>query len=305
VKERKISEESDFEDFEKYPTFVTIGIPKEQFEGERRVAISPTQVKKFIKVGFQIRVESGAGEGCGWTDALYEKCGAEIVSAEQAWESDIVCKIRIPMLNKDLDIHETELAGKAGWLISYIYPAQNKKIYEDLQKHKNLSVFALECIPRITRAQKMDTLSSMTNVAGYRAVIEAFTSYSRYAKGQVTAAGKIDPAKVFVVGVGVAGLASIGTCVGLGAQVTAFDTRKPAREQAESLGAESIDVDVQESGEGGGGYGKVMGPEYQRAQARLFMRTIPESDIVITTALIPGKPAPKLITVQMVSLVFE
>ena len=272
-----------------------IGVPKEVFAGEKRVATSPECVEKFIKMGFSVLIESGAGTASHFADDLFMASGAKIAAtAKELWaQSDVVFKVRAPT--------ETEvLAMKAGTVLaSFIWPAQNKSLLEKLATQK-VTVLAMDCVPRISRAQKLDALSSMANIAGYRAVIEAAHHFGRFFTGQITAAGKVPPAKVFVIGAGVAGLSAIGTACGLGAIVRANDTRPEVENQVVSMGGEFVAVNFVEEGSGVGGYAKLMSEGYQKAQHDVFAKQAHDSDIIITTALIPGKPAPKLITEAMV-----
>ena len=238
-----------------------IGVPKELEEGEKRVAMSPEQVVKFRRQGFRIHVERGAGEAAGYSDEEYEKYGADMDSQKDIWhKNDIILKIAKPTED------EMEFLKYPKVLISYVYPAQNKEFIERVaNEYPELVYFALDCVPRITRAQKLDSLSSMANLSGYKAVMEAFNLFQRCPKQMITAAGKFPPANVFIIGCGVAGLGAIGYCKNLGCVIRAFDTRPAAREQAESMGAEFLEVSVEESGAGHGGYGKVMSEEYQTA----------------------------------------
>jgi NAD(P) transhydrogenase subunit alpha len=270
-----------------------VGIPKETFAGERRVAATPDTVAKLLKLGFaKVVVEKNAGAGAGTTDAQFTAAGATVV--DDVWSAaDVVAKVRAPTSA------EVKKARRGQHVISFVYPAQNAALLDEL-KAAGVTQIAMEQIPRITRAQKMDALSSMANIAGYRAVIEAANLFPRLFSGQITAAGKMPPAKVLIIGAGVAGLASIGAARGLGAVVRAFDTRAAVREQVQSMGAEFLEVTIQESGEGGGGYAKEMSPAFIEAEMALFRAQAKEVDIVITTALIPGKPAPKLILKDMV-----
>ena len=272
-----------------------IGIPKEVFPGEKRVATVPEVVEKLIKLGFSVSVESGAGDAANVSDDAYRASGATVVeSAAKLWaESDIVFKVRGP--SKD----EVALMREGGTLVSFIWPAQNPDLMQWLAA-KKATVMAIDSMPRISRAQKNDGLSSMANIGGYRAVIEAAHHFGRFFTGQITAAGKVPPAKVFIIGAGVAGLAAIGTASGLGAIVRANDTRPEVADQIKSLGGEYIGVDYVEEGTGVGGYAKVMSEGFQKAQKEVFAKQAKEVDIIITTALIPGKPAPKLITAEMV-----
>jgi len=272
-----------------------IGVPRETFAGETRVATVPEVVQKLIKQGYQIVVESGAGNLSNISDDEYRAAGAEILgSAAEVWsKADIVFKLRGP--NAD----EVKLLKDGSTLVSYIWPAQNPQLMEQLAA-KKVNVLAMDSVPRISRAQKMDALSSQANIAGYRAVIEAANAFGRFFTGQITAAGKVPPAKVFVIGAGVAGLAAIGTAANLGAIVRANDTRKEVADQIISMGGEFVAVDYEEDGAGTGGYAKVMSEGFQKAQRETFAQQAKEVDVIITTALIPGKPAPKLITADMV-----
>jgi H+-translocating NAD(P) transhydrogenase subunit alpha len=273
----------------------TIGIPKETFPGERRVATVPDVVQKLMKLGFAVAVQSGAGEAASISDEAYRAAGASVLpDAASLWSSaDIVFKVRAP--SRD----EVNLLREGGILVSFIWPAQNPELLQALAA-KKATVLAMDSVPRISRAQKLDALSSMANIGGYRAVIEAAHEFGRFFTGQITAAGKVPPAKVFVIGAGVAGLAAIGAANGLGAIVRANDTRAEVGDQIKSLGAEFVPVEYVEEGSGGGGYAKVMSEGFQKAQRELFAKQAKEVDIIITTALIPGKPAPKLITAEMV-----
>ena len=278
-----------------------IGIPREIASGERRVACTPVEVPKLIKLGYDVLVQSGAGEAAGFADSDFESSGAGIVAdAESLWaQSDIVTKIRAPMESGELGEHEQNKVVTGKTLISLFAPAQNEEMFTGISENGG-TVIAMDAIPRISRAQKMDVLSSMANVAGYRAVIEAGQHFGRFFTGQITAAGKMPPAKVLVIGAGVAGLSATGTAVSLGAIVRAFDTRPEVREQVESMNAEFLEVEIEEDGSGSGGYAKVMSPEFIEAEMALFLEQAKEVDIIITTALIPGRPAPKLITAEMV-----
>eukprot|EP00051_Salpingoeca_urceolata_P024271 m.424237 g.424237 ORF g.424237 m.424237 type:complete len:1095 (-) comp20212_c1_seq19:85-3369(-) len=285
---------------------LAIGVPKEIHDGERRVAQTPQAVERLFKMGFgSVHVESGAGKAANFFDEDYTKAGAKIVSVTDAWSQDIVIKVRPPENNLELNKHEVDLLKNKATLYSMLYPAQNKGIVDQLAT-KHCSAFAFDQIPRISRAQAFDVLSSMANIAGYKAVVEAANNFGRFFTGQITAAGKVPPAKVLVVGAGVAGLAAIGTAKNMGAIVRSIDTRPETQEQIESLGGEYITVtDVEEEGSGQGGYAKEMSKEYQAAQQRLMAEQCADCDIVITTALIPGKPAPKLITSAMVKSMKE
>ncbi|KAF9874827.1 NAD(P) transhydrogenase beta subunit [Colletotrichum karsti] len=277
---------------------LTVGVPKEIYLNERRVALTPQNVALLLKKGFSnVLVERGAGVEADFPDAAYETAGATIVdNANQVWSgSDIVLKVRGPIPA------EIELMKENQTVISFLQPAQNKPIVEKLAAQKATS-FAMDLIPRISRAQVFDALSSMANIAGYKAVLEASNNFGRFLTGQVTAAGKVPPCKVLVIGAGVAGLSAIATARRLGAIVRGFDTRPAAREQVQSLGAEFVEVDIKEDGSGAGGYAKEMSKEFIEAEMKLFTEQAREVDIIITTALIPGKPAPKLITKAMLEI---
>ncbi len=276
-----------------------VGIPSEVYPNERRVAATPETVKRLQKLGFEVWIESGAGQKADFPDELYREAGCTVVEGAQAlWSGvEIVLKVREPMDHPGLGKHEAELLRAGQILISFIWPAQNKALVERLAERK-ATVLAMDAIPRISRAQKMDALSSMANIAGYRAVIEAANRFGRFFTGQITAAGKVPPARVLVIGAGVAGLAAIGAARGLGAAVRAFDTRPAVKEQIESMGAEYLTIDIEEDGTGQGGYAKVMSEAFMEAERRLFEQQAKEVDIIVTTALIPGKPAPVLITEQ-------
>jgi NAD(P) transhydrogenase subunit alpha len=273
-----------------------IGIPRETAAGEKRVATVPEVVEKLIKLGFKVAVESGAGDAANCSDDAYRAAGAEIIAgAAQLWaSSDIVFKVAVP------SSAEVGLMREGGVLIGFIWPAQNPELMQQLAA-KKATVLAIDALPRmLSRAQKMDALTSQAGVAGYRAVIEAANAFGRFFNGQITAAGKVPPAKVFIAGAGVAGLAAIGTAAGLGAIVRANDTRAEVADQVKSLGGEFVKVEYEEEGGGGGGYAKVMSEGFQQAQREMYAKQAREVDIIITTALIPGKPAPRLITAEMV-----
>lgn len=278
-----------------------IGVPREVHKGERRVAVSPGVAEKLVRLGFAVAVESGAGETADFSDEAYREAGAEIVADARAlWAgADIVLKVRAPERHPRLGVDETDLMREGSHLVSFLWPAQNPELLKRLAA-KKATVLAMDCVPRLSRAQKLDALSSMANIAGYRAVIEAAHHFGRFFTGQITAAGKVPPARVFVIGAGVAGLAAIGTATCLGAVVRANDTRPEVGDQIRSMGAEFLEVQYQEEGAGAGGYAKVMSQGYLSAQWELFARQAMEVDIIITTALIPGKPAPRLITAGMV-----
>ncbi len=277
-----------------------IAIPKEVATNERRVAASPASVEKLIKLGYLVCIESTAGMEASFTDLAYEKAGATLVAdkAELLAKADIVLKVIAPTAA------EIDLLKSGCTLISFIWPAQNSELLSQLAA-KGINCLGMDAVPRLSRAQKMDALSSMANIAGYRAVVEAANQFGRFFTGQITAAGKIPPAKVLVIGAGVAGLAAIGTARSLGAIVRAFDTRPAVKEQVESMGAEFLELDFQEDGTGSGGYAKEMSPEFIAAEMDLFRQQAREVDIIITTALIPGRPAPKLILADMLPLMKE
>lgn len=276
---------------------LTVGVPRETFANERRVAISPQNVALLKKKGFgRVLVERGAGTEADFPDEAYEKAGAIIVDPGSIWAAaDILLKVRGPNLT------EIDRLKEGATIISFLQPAQNKDIVERLAARKVTS-FAMDMVPRISRAQVFDALSSMANIAGYKAVLEASNNFGRFLTGQVTAAGKIPPCKVLVIGAGVAGLSAIATARRMGAIVRGFDTRSAAREQVQSLGAEFIEVEIEEDGSGAGGYAKEMSPEFIAAEMKLFKEQAQEVDIIITTALIPGRPAPKLITEEMLKV---
>ncbi|WP_166268970.1 Re/Si-specific NAD(P)(+) transhydrogenase subunit alpha [Marinobacter caseinilyticus] len=279
-----------------------LGIPREIFKDERRVAATPQSVQKLIKLGYVVMIESGAGEAAHYDDEAYREAGAVIAEdTKSLWgEADFILKVRAPMRNNRLKKHEIDLMKEGAYLASYLWPAQSPKLLQRLASRKVTS-FAIDSLPRISRAQKMDALSAMANIAGYRAVIEAANHFGRFFTGQVTAAGKVPPAKIMVIGAGVAGLAAIGSANSMGAVVRAFDTRLEVKEQVESMGADFLELDFgSEDGSGSGGYAKQMSPEFIKAEMALFAEQAKDVDIIITTALIPGKPAPKLITKEMV-----
>jgi NAD(P) transhydrogenase len=275
-----------------------VGVPRELYPNECRVALTPQNVALLRKKGFaEVLVEHDAGANAQFLNEDYEKAGATLTSRERLLaNSDITLKVRPPLQDQ-----EVEHIRHGSTLISFLYPKQNKQLVEALAK-RDINAFAMDMIPRISRAQTFDALSSMANIAGYKAVLEAANHFGRYMTGQVTAAGKIPPCKVLVIGAGVAGLSAIATARRLGAIVRGFDTRPAAREQVQSLGAEFIEVSIQEDGSGSGGYAKEMSKEFIDAEMALFLEQCKEVDIVITTALIPGKPAPRLITEEMISV---
>jgi NAD(P) transhydrogenase subunit alpha len=279
-----------------------IGIPKEIEDGEKRVALTPETAGHLIEMGFELEIETGAGAAENFGDEEYQKVGVTLIDdPRHLWRTaDIIMKVRPPQPHPELGFNGIELLKPGQALISTIYPKQNPRMLERLAE-RGVSAIALDAVPRISRAQKMDVLSSMANIAGYRAVVEAAQHFGRFFTGQVTAAGRIPPAKVLVIGAGVAGLAAIGAAKSMGAIVRAFDTRPEVKEQVESLNAEFLMLEFDdEEGGGEGGYAKTMSPEFIKAEMDLFAAQAAEVDIIITTALIPGKPAPELITERMV-----
>jgi len=273
-----------------------IGVPREIHAGERRVATTPDVASQLMKLGFSVAIEKDAGVAASYSDAAYEAAGCDIVaSCEELWAgADIILKVRAPETVEAVLLNETKT------LISFLWPAQNPELLKQLTE-SGATVMAMDSVPRISRSQKMDALSSMANIGGYRAVVEAAQHFGRFFTGQITAAGKVPPAKVMVIGAGVAGLAAIGAAKSMGAIVRAFDTRPEVKEQVESMDAEFLMLEFDdEDGSGEGGYAKTMSPEFIEAEMALFAEQAKEVDIIITTALIPGKPAPRLITAAMV-----
>lgn len=271
-----------------------ISIPKESYKGEKRVALTPESATHIIKLGHQLRLQAGAGKAAEFSDADYRAADVEIVDGDAIWsDTDIIMKVR------GVSDAEIALLKSGTTLISFFWPAQNEVLLKKLAEAK-VNVIAMDSVPRISRSQKMDALSSMANIGGYRAIVEAANQFGRFFTGQVTAAGKVPPAKVMVIGAGVAGLAAIGAAKGMGAIVRAFDTRLEAKEQVESLGAEFLKLEFAEDGSGEGGYAKTMSKEFIDAEMAMFREQAKEIDIIVTTALIPGRPAPELITKDMV-----
>lgn len=279
----------------------TIAIPRDRQRGETRIAVTPDTTRKLCTLGFHVLLERGAGETAQYADALYEAAGAELTDDVKSLfeRADVLLKINGPAAHEALPGTELEAMKDGATWISFLAPAQNKELLESF-KLKQINAISLDAIPRISRAQSMDVLSSMANIAGYRAVIEAAHQFGRFFTGQITAAGKVPPAKVLVIGAGVAGLAAIGAAKSMGAIVRAFDTRAEVKEQVESMGGEFLTVELEEDGSGAGGYAKEMSQAFIDAEMALFMEQAKEVDIIITTALIPGKPAPRLITAEMV-----
>ena len=270
-----------------------IGVPKETFEGETRVAATPGVVEKIISLGYDVQVEKGAGKAAGFNDAEYVQAGASL--AANIWtDSNIIAKVRPPDAKTELP----QLSNKQT-LISFFWPAQNEAMLK-IAAINHATILAMDAVPRISRAQKLDVLSSSSNIAGYRAVIEASHEFGRFLGGQITAAGKINPAKILVIGVGVAGLAAIGAASSMGAMVRAFDTRPEVKEQVESMNGKFLMLDFDEASGSGDGYAKTMSKQFIDAEMALFAEQAKDVDIIITTALIPGRPAPELITKAMV-----
>ncbi|EGT5680486.1 Re/Si-specific NAD(P)(+) transhydrogenase subunit alpha [Cronobacter turicensis] len=270
-----------------------IGVPKERVALETRVAATPKTVEQLLKLGFSVAVERDAGKLASFDDDAFIAAGASVVETAEVWESDVILKVNAPQDD------EIERLRPGTTLISFIWPAQNPQLLEKLAA-KNVTVMAMDSVPRISRAQSLDALSSMANIAGYRAIVEAAHEFGRFFTGQITAAGKVPPAKVMVIGAGVAGLAAIGAANSLGAIVRAFDTRPEVKEQVQSMGAEFLELDFKEEAGSGDGYAKVMSEAFIKAEMALFAAQAKEVDIIVTTALIPGKPAPTLITREMV-----
>ena len=270
-----------------------IGVPRELLDNESRVAATPKTVQQILKLGFDVIVEHDAGFKASFEDQAFVAAGAKVGDAAQVWQADIIFKVNAPTDD------EIALIKEGATLVSFIWPAQNPQLMEKLSA-KKINVLAMDAVPRISRAQALDALSSMANIAGYRAVVEAAHEFGSFFTGQITAAGKVPPAKVLVIGAGVAGLAAIGAANSLGAIVRAFDSRPEVKEQVESMGASFLEIDFKEEGGSGDGYAKVMSEEFNRRALALYAEQAKEVDIIITTALIPGRPAPRLITREMV-----
>ncbi|TCP95082.1 NAD(P) transhydrogenase subunit alpha [Cricetibacter osteomyelitidis] len=270
-----------------------IGVPRELLDNESRVAATPKTVQQILKLGFDVIVEHEAGFKASFEDQAFVEAGAKVGSVQDVWNADIIFKVNAPT---DAEI---ALIKEGATLVSFIWPAQNPALMEKLSA-KKINVLAMDAVPRISRAQALDALSSMANISGYRAVIEAANAFGSFFTGQITAAGKVPPAKVLVIGAGVAGLAAIGAANSLGAIVRAFDSRPEVKEQVKSMGADFLEIDFQEEGGSGDGYAKVMSEEFNRRAMALYAAQAKEVDIIITTAAIPGKPAPRLITKEMV-----
>ena len=270
-----------------------IGVPRELLDSENRVAATPKTVQQILKLGFDVIVEHDAGFKASFEDQAFIDAGAKIGSSSEVWHSDVIFKVNPPT---DAEIDQMK---EGATLVSFIWRAQNPDLMKKLTS-KKINVLAMDSVPRISRAQALDALSSMANISGYRAVIEAAHEFGSFFTGQITAAGKVPPAKVLVIGAGVAGLAAIGAANSLGAIVRAFDSRPEVKEQVESMGASFLEIDFKEEGGSGDGYAKVMSEEFNRRALALYAEQAKEVDIIITTALIPGRPAPRLITKEMV-----
>lgn len=271
-----------------------IGVPRERLANEARVAATPKTVEQLLKLGFTVAIESAAGKLASFEDAAYQAAGASITDTADVWQSDLILKVNAPLEE------EIALMREGSTLVSFIWPAQNPELMAKLAA-RNVTAMAMDSVPRISRAQSLDALSSMANIAGYRAIVEAAHEFGRFFTGQITAAGKVPPAKVMIIGAGVAGLAAIGAAGSLGAIVRAFDTRPEVKEQVQSMGAEFLELDFEEEAGSGDGYAKVMSEAFIKAEMALFAAQAEEVDIIVTTALIPGRPAPKLITKEMVA----
>ena len=271
-----------------------IGVPRELLDNESRVAATPKTVQQILKLGFEVIVEHNAGFKASFEDNAFVEAGAKIGDQKAVWNADLIFKVNPPTDD------EIALIKEGATLVSFIWPAQRPDLMEKLSA-KKINVLAMDAVPRISRAQALDALSSMANIAGYRAVVEAAHEFGSFFTGQITAAGKVPPAKVLVIGAGVAGLAAIGAANSLGAIVRAFDSRPEVKEQGESMGASFLEIDFKEEGGSGDGYAKVMSEEFNRRALALYAEQAKEVDIIITTALIPGKPAPRLITKEMVA----
>lgn len=270
-----------------------IGVPRELLDNEARVAATPKTVQQILKLGFEVIVEHDAGFKASFEDQAFVEAGAKIGTAAEIWQSDIIFKVNPPTDDEIAQMKE------GATLVSFIWRAQNPELMQKLTA-KKINVLAMDAVPRISRAQALDALSSMANISGYRAVIEAAHEFGSFFTGQITAAGKVPPAKVLVIGAGVAGLAAIGAANSLGAIVRAFDSRPEVKEQVQSMGASFLEIDFKEEGGSGDGYAKVMSDEFNRRAMELYAEQAKEVDIIITTAAIPGKPAPRLITKEMV-----
>ena len=270
-----------------------IGVPKELLAGENRVAATPKTVGQILKLGFDVLIEHDAGFNASFEDQAFLDAGAKVGTAQDVWQADIIFKVNPPTSDEIAQMKE------GGTLVGFIWRAQNPELMAQLTV-KKINVLAMDAVPRISRAQSLDALSSMANISGYRAIIEAANAFGSFFTGQITAAGKVPPAKVLVIGAGVAGLAAIGAANSLGAIVRAFDSRPEVKEQVQSMGASFLEIDFKEEGGSGDGYAKVMSEEFNRRAMALYAEQAKEVDIIVTTAAIPGKPAPRLITKEMV-----
>ena len=270
-----------------------IGVPKELQVGENRVAATPKTVGQIQKLGFDVLIEHDAGFNASFEDKAYLEAGAKIGSASEVWQADIIFKVNPPTASEIAQMKE------GATLVGFIWRAQHPELMKQLTA-KKINVLAMDAVPRISRAQSLDALSSMANISGYRAIIEAANEFGSFFTGQITAAGKVPPAKVLVIGAGVAGLAAIGAANSLGAIVRAFDSRPEVKEQVQSMGASFLEIDFKEEGGSGDGYAKVMSEEFNRRAMALYAEQAKEVDIIVTTAAIPGKPAPRLLTKEMV-----
>ncbi|MBI2267501.1 MAG: Re/Si-specific NAD(P)(+) transhydrogenase subunit alpha [Armatimonadetes bacterium] len=279
-----------------------VAVPKEIASGERRVSLVPETVAKFVSAKLEVLVEAGAGEQAGFPDTAYQEAGAAIVAdtAKLYQQAELVLKIQKPLPNQALGKHEMDLLPKGSALVAFLQPLTNPDLVKQLAE-RGVTAFSMDAIPRITRAQSMDALSSMSTVAGYKAVLTAANALPRFFPMFMTAAGTVRPAKAMVLGAGVAGLQAIATAKRLGAVVEAFDVRPVVREQVQSLGARFLEVDLgHEDTQDAGGYAKELSPEHVRLERELIHKHVKDADVVITTALIPGKPAPVLVTEEMV-----
>lgn len=278
-----------------------VGIPAETRPNERRVGLTPSSVRRIVELGYEVIIESGAGESANLPDQMYVEAGAEVSDNHEAWECDIVVKVWPPEFDTETDVRqEADLLAPNSVLVSLFWPERHEALIEHLSG-KNISALALDQVPRVSRAQSIDVLSSTAGIAGYRAVIEAANHFGRFFAAQMTAAGSTPPAEVLVIGAGVAGLQAIATANEMGANVKAFDTRPRVKQEVESLGGNFLELDFEEDAEGSGGYAKVMSDEFIEAEMALFRERAPETDIIITTASIPGREAPKLILEDMVA----
>ncbi len=272
-----------------------IGVPRESHAGERRVAATPKTVDAIRKLGYEVAIESGAGDDAAFDNEAYRAAGADIVE-EDVWSCDVILKINAPSDAEIVRLHPGQT------VVSLLAPALNPELVQRLSA-QGVTALAMDAVPRISRAQALDVLSSMANIGGYRAIVEAANEFGSFFTGQVTAAGKVPPATVLVVGAGVAGLAAIGTASSLGAVVKAFDARQEVADQVESMGGEFLRPDLTglDTGPSADGYAKEMGEEFNQRTTEMYRRVVPGVDIIVTTALIPGRPAPRIIDEEMVA----